>query len=143
MKNILGSNLNRFIVLAVLPALSLISCAKNNEDTEMKLTIDNRELDVTWLDSESVNALKQILPFSIKMHKYGGFEQTGSIGKTIVSNDRDIDVVPGDIVLYDSSAISVFYNESSWSYTSLGHINLTHEELISLLDKAAITFELK
>lgn len=109
----------------------------------MKLTIDNRELDVTWLDNESVNALKQILPFSIKMHKYGGFEQIGSIGRTIVSDDRDIDVIPGDIVLFDSSAISVFYNESSWSYTPLGHINLNHDEIIELLDKTSVTFELK
>ena len=39
--------------------------------------IDNQELDVLWEDNDSVNAIKEILPLTINMHQYGGFEQTG------------------------------------------------------------------
>ena len=77
------------------------------------------------------------------MHEYGGFEQTGSIGSTITKNDTQIDVVPGDIVLYNGNAISVFYNESSWSYTRLGKIDMEKTELEKLLNKSSVTFVLK
>ena len=78
------------------------------------------------------------------MHEYGDFEQTGMIGQSIVRNDKQIDVVPGDIVLYNGNQISVFYSTSSWSYTRLGHIqNKTNEELNNLLNKDNVTFVLK
>ncbi len=109
----------------------------------MTLSIDNQELDVCWEDNDSVNAIKGILPLTINMHQYGGFEQTGSIGQSIVRNDSQIDVVPGDIVLYNGNAISVFYNNSSWSYTRLGHINLDNSELNVLLNKPSVTFVIK
>ena len=79
------------------------------------------------------------------MHEYGGFEQTGMIGSTIASNDSKIDVIPGDIALYNSNQISIFYNSSSWSYTKLGHINLIKSELQDLLDidQVSVTLTLK
>ena len=80
------------------------------------------------------------------MHEYGVFEQTGMLGSTIISNDSRIDVIPGDIVLYNSNQISIFYNNSSWLYTKLGHINLSKSELRELLveeDTVNITLGLK
>ena len=135
----------------VLPLLILTSCTPNSnssststkKEENMKLSIDNQELDVAWEDNDSVKALKGLLPLTINMHEYGGFEQTGSIGQSIVRNDSQIDVVPGDIVLYSGSAISVFYSTSSWSYTRLGHINLNKNELNALLNKESVTFVLK
>lgn len=110
----------------------------------MKLYIDEKELEVSWEENDSVKALKQLLPLTINMEEYGGFEQTGPIGSSIVKNDKQMDVVPGDIVLYNGNAISVFYNNSSWSYTKLGHINnLNNSELNALLNKANVTFVLK
>ena len=47
------------------------------------------------------------------MDEYGCFEQTGFIGKSIISNDRKINTVPEDIVLYNSNQISIFYENSS------------------------------
>lgn len=111
------------------------------------LKIDNEEIDVTWLDNNSVKALKELAKdgLTINMHEYGGFEQTGLIGKTITSNDTRINVVPGDIVLYNSNQISIFYNNSSWSYTKLGHINMTKSKLTDLLavDEVIVTLTLK
>lgn len=135
----------------ILPLLILTSCIPNSnssstsakKEENMKLSIDNQELDVAWEDNDSVKALKGILPLTINMHEYGGFEQTGSIGQSIVRNDSQIDVVPGDIVLYSGNAISVFYSTSSWSYTRLGHINLNKNELNALLNKESVTFVLK
>ena len=135
----------------IFPVLILTCCNNKinspetpiNKEINMTLSIDNQELDVYWEDNDSVNAIKGILPLTINMHQYGGFEQTGSIGKSIVRNDSQIDVVPGDIVLYNGNAISVFYDNSSWSYTRLGHINLDNSELNVLLNKPSVTFVIK
>lgn len=134
----------------ILPLLILTSCNNKTNSPEtpiykeinMTLSIDNQELDVCWEDNDSVNAIKGILPLTINMHQYGGFEQTGSIGQSIVRNDSQIDVVPGDIVLYNGNAISVFYNNSSWSYTRLGHINLDNSGLNTLLNKSNVTLKI-
>ena len=112
------------------------------KEESMKLSVDNQELNVTWENNESVKALKELLPLTIEMHEYGGFEQTGSIDQSIVRNDSQIDVVPGDIVLYNGNAISVFYHNSSWSYTRLGHINLDNSELNTLLNKSNVTLKI-
>lgn len=113
----------------------------------IELKIDNQVIDILWGDNLSVDALKELAKdgLNINMHEYGGFEQTGLIGLTLPSSDSRIDVVPGDIVLYNSNQISIFYNNSSWSYTKLGHINLSKNELKNLLDTDAVvvTFTLK
>ena len=113
----------------------------------LELKIDNTIVTVTWEDNAPVNALKELAKdgLTINMHEYGGFEQTGMLGSTITSNDSRIDVVPGDIVLYNSNQISIFYNNSSWSYTKLGHINISKSELTALLsiDAVIVTFTLR
>lgn len=141
---------NDSIPSVTIPSEDITTLDNSKEDEEMQtleLKIDETIVDVTWLDNSSVTALKELAKdeLTINMHEYGGFEQTGLIGKTITSNDTRTDVVPGDIVLYNSNQISIFYNNSSWSYTKLGHINLSKMELKDLLDTDAVvvTFTLK
>ena len=122
---------------------------KEDETANMKLTlkIDGIEVDVIWSDNDSVKALKNLAKdgLTINMSKYGGFEQVGSIGSTLPSSDTRIATNPGDIVLYSSNQIVIFYDSNTWSYTKLGHINLSKSELTNLLgDKdVVITFNLK
>ena len=114
-----------------------------NKEKEMKLLIDNKEVNVTWENNDSVKELMNLLPITINMHEYGGFEQTGSLGASIKRSDIQMDVVAGDIVLYNGNAISVFYAPSSWRYTKLGHINLSTDELNELLNKSSAVISLK
>ena len=128
-----------------------ITDTKEDDDYMNKtlvLKIDNQEVDVSWLENDSVNQLMKLAKdgLTLELHEYGGFEQTGLIRYTLPSNDSRIDVVPGDIVLYNSNQISIFYNNSSWSYTKLGHINLSDSELKELLsseEHITITLTLK
>ena len=144
------------ILTLLIPLLMFVGCSNKEEafssscyeesqkEINMKLYIDEIELEVSWEDNDSVKELKEILPLTINMHEYGGFEQTGSIGQSITRNDKQIDVLPGDIVLYNGNQISVFYSTSSWSYTRLGHItNKSNSELNALLNKESVTFVLK
>ena len=125
------------------------STTKEDETETMKLTlkIDNMEVDVIWSDNDSVRALKNLAKdgLTINMSKYGGFEQVGTIGFTLPSSDTRITTSPGDIVLYSSNQIVLFYDSNTWSYTKLGHINLSKSELTDLLgdEDAVITLNLK
>lgn len=125
------------------------STTKEDETETMKLTlkIDDMEVDVIWADNDSVKALKNLAKdgLIINMSKYGGFEQVGSIGSTLPSADTRITTNPGDIVLYSSNQIVLFYDSNTWSYTKLGHINLSKSELTDLLgdEDVVITLNLK
>jgi hypothetical protein len=124
---------------------------KNNGDIEMMskqivTTIDGKEVSVTWKDNDSVKALKELLKdksIVIKMSKYGGFEQVGSIGKTLPNNDKNITTRPGDIVLYSDNQIVIFYGSNTWDYTRLGTINLSESELKSLLSNKNVILKLE
>lgn len=125
------------------------STTKEDETETMKLTlkIDDMEVDVLWSNNDSVRALKNLAKdgLTINMSKYGGFEQVGSIGSTLPSSDTRITTNPGDIVLYSSNQIVIFYDSNTWSYTKLGHINLSKSELTDLLgdEDVVITLNLK
>lgn len=122
---------------------------KEDETANMELTlkINDIEVDVIWTDNDSVRALKNLAKdgLTINMSKYGGYEQVGSIGSTLPSSDTRITTNPGDIVLYSSNQIVIFYDSNTWSYTKLGHINLSKSELVDLLgdEDVVITLTLK
>ncbi len=113
--------------------------AEQPEQPAMTLMIGENEVPVTWEDNPSVDALKELLPLTVEMSMYGGFEQVGPIGQEIASNDEQIKTEPGDIVLYSGDQIVIFYGNNSWAYTRLGHVNLTKEEMAELLAHGDVT----
>lgn len=110
----------------------------------MTLKIGKREVDVIWEDNASVEELKKLAAsgLTIKMSKYGGFEQVGSIGHNITSNDKQTKTAPGDIVLYTGNKLVIFYGSNSWEYTRIGKINLSKSDLKELLGKGDVTVTL-
>ena len=118
--------------------------AEKAEEITMKLYIDDKEVSVIWEDNESVDALKELAidDLTINMSMYGGFEQVGDIGVTLPSSDRRISTEPGDIVLYASDQIVLFYGSNTWSYTKLGRIEKTKDELKQLLGNGDVTIRI-
>ena len=113
------------------------------KETAMTLSIDGKDMPITWEDNASVNELKEICPLKVNMSMYGGFEQVGSIGQSISRDDKQITTEFGDIVLYSGNQIVVFYGSNSWAYTKLGHIDLSEEELTQLLGNGDVVLEIK
>ena len=115
-------------------------------EKQLKVTIGSTEVKVDWKDNESVDALKKLVkekPLKIKMSRYGGFEQVGSIGTSLPRNDKETTTSAGDIVQYSGNQIVVFYGSNSWAYTRLGHItNKTKTELKKLLGNEDITLKI-
>lgn len=118
----------------------------NDENTEgqaaMKMLIGETEVPVTWEDNESVAALRELLPLTVQMSMYGGFEQVGSVGQSITRDDHETITDYGDIVLYSGDQIVVFYGTNTWAYTRLGHIDLSQDELEELLGNGDVTITL-
>ena len=116
------------------------------ENLTLKLTIDGTELDVLWEDNESAAALRDLAadaPLTIQMSPYGGFEQVGPIGRSLLRNDVQTTTEPGDIVLYSGNQIVVFYGSNSWAYTRLGKIRgMDRAALTELLGNGAVTLTL-
>ena len=108
------------------------------------MKIDNQTIDVVWENNDSVTELLTHAKngLTIKMNQYGNFEQVGPIGKEITSNDKKITTTPGDIMLYNSNQIVIFYGSNTWNYTKLGHINLNETKLNELLNKSSVTLYL-
>lgn len=109
----------------------------------MQMKINDTAVNVKWEDNRSVAALKKMTeeaPVVVHMSMYGGFEQVGSLGTRIPSNDVQTDTDAGDIVLYCGNQIVVFYGHNSWAYTRLGKItDKNRNELRSLLGNGNVT----
>lgn len=108
----------------------------------VKLKIGETEVPVTWEDNASVTELMNMIPLTITMTMYGGFEQVGPIGQSIASEDEQITTDLGDIVLYSGDQIVIFYGSNSWAYTRLGHVELSQDEMTDLLGSGDVTIEI-
>lgn len=117
------------------------------QDTaNLQAKIDDTNVSIEWEDNDAVHALEEMAKNSvitINMSQYGGFEQVGNLGQSLPTNDSEMTTAPGDIVLYNSDKIVVFYGSNSWSYTRLGKItDQSEEELNALLNKPNVTLSL-
>ncbi len=109
----------------------------------LHLYINENKIAVTWENNESVEALIGLVeenPVTVQMSMYGGFEQVGSLGSRLPSNDVQTTTSAGDIVLYSSSQIVIFYGSNSWAYTRLGKAaDQTAAQMADLLGNGNVT----
>ena len=112
------------------------------EKKKMKLIIGETEVPVTWEENASINALRDLAPLTIQMSMYGGFEQVGPIGRSIVRDDHQTVTNSGDIVLYSGNQVVAFYGSNSWAYTRLGHVDLSEGEMAELLSNGDVTIQI-
>lgn len=126
---------------------NIINAEQEGETEKMlSMKIGNASVQVDWENNNSVSSLKELCknkPLTINTHRYGGFEQVGSIGSSLPTNDKQMTTNSGDIVLYSGNQIVIFYGSNSWAYTKLGRItNKTDDELSELLGKDKVTITL-
>ncbi len=122
------------------------SVQDNSEEDNMKLFINDVEIPVIWEENDSVSEIVEEAAkgdIVISMSMYGGNEQVGSLGKRYSSNDKQTTTHNGDIVLYNSSNLVVFYDSNSWGYTRLGKIDLSEQKVTDLLSNGDVTITIK
>lgn len=94
--------------------------------SKMKITIGNRSFTVTLYDSPAAIAFKAMLPLTIDMTELNGNEKFFDLPRTLPANAVNPGTIHnGDLMLYGSSTVVLFYKEfsTSYSYTKLGRIN--------------------
>ncbi|MCD7868318.1 MAG: hypothetical protein LUG62_09065 [Clostridiales bacterium] len=99
---------------------------QEEETMKMNVQVGNHTFTATLESNEAVNALVEMVEsgsVTIRMSDYAGFEKVGALGTSLPANDSQTTTQAGDIVLYNSNQIVIFYGSNSWAYTHLGHID--------------------
>ena len=162
------------MLLACLASIALLSCEKiepveipqpqkeeekqpqnnnsnNNDQTTtmvMNITAGGKTITATLADNATAKELAEKLKagaVTVQM-KANGFEHYGPLGFSLTSHNEQVTAVSGDIMLYNSNNICVFYGNNSWSYTPLGKVDsLSAEDLKAFFGTGdtSVTYSLK
>lgn len=126
-----------------------LNISDTKSDDKIYLTINETKISAILENNSSAKALKEKLAekdIIIDAHDYGNFEKVGSLGFSLTTNDTQITTQAGDLILYQGNSFVLYYDENSWNFTKLGHVeNITQSELKSLLGDGdvKITLSLK
>ncbi|MFI8380297.1 cyclophilin-like fold protein [Leeuwenhoekiella sp. NPDC079379] len=92
----------------------------------IKITVDSKTFNATLLDNPSSEAFKELLPMSITMTELNDNEKYYDLPKKLPSQASNPGTIHnGDLMLYGSNTLVLFYKtfSTSYSYTKLGSIN--------------------
>lgn len=117
--------------------VSCAFCSKNtatpesNDNTnptgsKMKIKIGNSTFTATLYDNETVTALKSLLPLTVNMVELNSNEKYVDLPRNLPRNAANPGTIQnGDLMLYGSSTLVLFYKtfSTSYSYTKLGRID--------------------
>lgn len=120
----------------------------NVDYNTMNLKVNNSTMKVKLSDNAATKALVERLKegtITYNAYNYGGFEKVGALGFSLPSNDTYITTEPGDIMLYTSNQLCIFFDSNSWEYTPIGKIEgMTKQQLKDAFgtDEVSITLSL-
>ncbi len=122
-------------------AMSLVSCAscsknapsKNDTNTiatqtgsKMKIKIGNSTFTATLYDNATATAFKSLLPLTVSMNELNANEKYADLSRNLPTSAANPGTIQnGDLMLYSSSTLVLFYKtfSTSYSYTKLGRID--------------------
>ena len=105
------------------PNAAPFSPQKEQATMKMNVQIGDQIFTATLADTKAAQEFAQMLPMTITLDDYGGFEKVGSLGRSLTTSNSQTTTTVGDIVLYNGSNIVMFYGSNSWSYTRLGKLD--------------------
>ena len=113
----------------------------------MNVKIGTSTFTATLYDNAAAAAFKALLPMTVHMVELNGNEKYIDLSRSLPTNAANPGTIQnGDLMLYGSSTLVLFYKtfSTSYSYTRLGRINDT-TGLASAVGsgKVAVTFELQ
>lgn len=144
-------------------AVSLISCASCSKNTspadsnsnnntiptgsKMRLKIGNSTFTATLYDNTTVTAFKSLLPLTVTLIELNNNEKYVDLTRSLPTNTANAGTIQaGDLMLYGSSTLVLFYKtfSTSYSYTRLGRIDDVTGLVAALgAGNVSVTFELE
>lgn len=105
------------------PSVPAVSEETEDNMRNIEITVNGKTFSATLNDNEAARAFAKMLPLTLDMSDYSGFEKVGSLGTSLPASNQQTTTQSGDIVLYNGNQIVIFYGSNSWSYTRLGKID--------------------
>jgi hypothetical protein len=122
-------NLNFNTLLILFLACSFVS--NNNHDhttmsNQIKMAVGNRSFIITLADNTTAAAFKKLLPITVNMIELNGNEKYCDLpGRLPVKATRPSVIQAGDLMLYGSNTLVLFYEtfSTNYSYTNIGNVD--------------------
>ena len=125
------------ILITMLTALFMTGCTSeeakantnetNNSDMpKLYITIGSITKTATLVSNSSTQALVAQLQqgdITYEARDYGSFEKVGALGYSFPENNEQITTEPGDLILYQGSALCIYYAQNSWDFTRIGKLD--------------------
>ncbi len=100
----------------------------DEEDNNVTVTVNGHEFSAVLYDNETARAFKAMLPMTVTMNELNGNEKYYYFDSALPADStRPGTVREGDLMLYGSSCLVLFYEtfQTSYSYTGIGYIDDT------------------
>lgn len=110
----------------VVAAVPMGAMTAKSEESRMWLTVGERRFSITLTDNSAAHAFTAQLPLTLDMAELNGNEKHANLPKALPADaSRPGTIRNGDLMLYGSNTLVVFYGtfESSYSYTRLGRVD--------------------
>lgn len=136
-----------FLLVTLLPVQNALATDATDVDRmQMKITINETEYNVALENNETVSALQSMLPLTLSMADLNNNEKYYYLEQPLPNSPEKVkSVSTGDIMLFGDDCLVVFYKdfETPYSYTRIGHIGNTDDDLEQSLGSGnvEITFD--
>lgn len=113
-----------FIIAALCFCITAVSVSAES-GTAVKIKVGNKSFNGVFYDNDTANELLKSMPMKLKMSELNGNEKYRYLSKDFPTNEKRVKrIKAGDIMLYGSDCLVVFYKSfnTSYKYTKVGRI---------------------
>ena len=128
--------MKKFLFLICAVGLFLTGCGENSQATSVevgeekilntiKIFVGDKKFSARLEDNPSARAFEKMLPLEIEMNELNGNEKYFYLDKDLPSNAERVGKIhAGDLMLFGSNCVVIFYKDfsTSYSYTRLGKL---------------------
>lgn len=140
--------MKKLIIFLFTVLISSSACADDNagnnnqmENTSVIITVNGKEFNAVFYNNETANAFINMMPLTLNMNELNGNEKYYNLSTTLpVNSERVGSIKKGDIMLYGSNCIVIFYESfnTPYSYTKIGYIENT-DNLTAALGSGSVS----
>ena len=116
--------LTAFIIAALCFCIPVVSVSAES-GTAVKIKVGNKSFNGIFYNNDTADALLKSMPMKLKMSELNGNEKYRYLDEDFPTNEKRVKrVKAGDIMLYGSDCLVVFYESfnTSYEYTKVGRI---------------------
>ena len=114
------------IWILILTKVLTLSMASDLQAQQITMTVNGKQFAATLENNATANAFKAMLPLTLNMKELNANEKFADLPKSLPTNRYNPGTIEvGDILLYGSSTIVVFYKkiDTPYNYTRIGKVN--------------------